>query len=74
VNEIIVPCRSKALTLISNTRGTRPRMSGMLRQPSQSSSVSLPMGAISGLIIATGDIPTSSSSTPATNSRTLSCT
>ena len=41
----------------SRARGTRPRMSGMLRQPSQSSATSDPIGVISGLMIATGSSP-----------------
>ena len=48
------PFRSSARTVISRARGTRPRMSGMLRQPSQSSTISLPTTVISGLMIASG--------------------
>ena len=45
----LLAVRSSARTLISRARGTRPRMSGMLRQPSQSSTISGPAGVISGI-------------------------
>ena len=56
------PLRSSARTVISRARGTRPRMSGMLRQPSQSSTTSAPTAVISGLMIAIGSASASSSS------------
>lgn len=48
----------------------------MLRHPSQSSTISLPTGTISGLTIAIGSDGSSprSMSSDATNSRTSSCT
>ena len=46
--------RSNPRTVISRARGTWPRMSGMLRQPSHPSTMSLPTGVISGLMIAIG--------------------
>ena len=45
------PSRSKPRTRTRRLRGTLPRMSGMLRQPSQSSTRSRPIGVISGLTI-----------------------
>ena len=44
------------VTLIARARGTRPRMSGMLRQPSQSSTISVPTGVITGLMNTIGSL------------------
>src|SRR3954453_18052490 len=78
------PLRSSPRTRISRARGTRPRISGMLRHPSQSSTISEPITVISGLMTTIGSTSPSSASssssslsaaaapTAATNSRTLS--
>src|SRR3954452_16116272 len=82
---IFLPLRSKARTTIFLARGTRPRISGMLRHPSQSSTVSRDAISISGLMTAINGTSSpssrsSSSSTslrggrPATKMRRLSCT
>src|SRR5262245_22938259 len=56
-------------------RGTIPRMSGMLRHPSQPSSIAGALATISGLMItAAGLCASGSSSRSATNSRSPSCT
>ncbi len=81
-SSIRLPLRSQARTVICRARGTRPRTSGMLRHPSQSSTCSVPAGVISGLISAiSGTRPCSSSSSssgagakPATNTRSPTCT
>src|SRR3954462_3046467 len=82
---IFLPVRSKARTTIFLARETRPRISGMLRHPSQSSTVSRDAISISGLMTAINGTSSpssrsSSSSTsfrggrPATKMRRLSCT
>ena len=60
------PVRSCARNRTTCERGTLPRMSGMLRQPSQSCSVISPMGATSGLMteITSSQVATSFSIEP----------
>ena len=63
------PCRarSSARTVMSVQRGTIPRMSGMLRQPSQPSVFVLSTGTISGLMMTVAsDFGPGSSSSSAT--------
>ena len=69
------PLRLSARTVMARARGTRPRMSGMLRQPSQSSTISGPgrddLGIHDHQRLGRSSSPSSSASSSATKIRRL---